>query len=168
MLTRGGVNRVAVNTHHLPEAMARVAREEGARRGLAVVTVHEPVIQGTGGGLRGLARALPGDGVVVAWNGDILFAPDLGRLLEVHRASGAAATMVLLPMPAGRSYGVVEIDGKGRVQRIGRANPAPQAGCTAWHFSGVHLLSLINDILDLHSPRPDHGVTGGPLFLQSR
>jgi mannose-1-phosphate guanylyltransferase len=141
VLARAGVDRVAVNTHHLPETMAQVAREEGARRGLSVTTVHEPVIQGTGGGLRGLARALPGDGVVVAWNGDILFGPDLGPLLDRHRASGAAATMVLLPMPPGRSYGVVEVDGAGRVRRIGRPSSAPLPGCSAWHFSGVHLLS---------------------------
>jgi mannose-1-phosphate guanylyltransferase len=141
VLARAGVERVALNTHHLPEVMERVAKEEGARRGLAVTTVHERVIQGTGGGLRGLQRALRGDDVVVAWNGDILFAPDLAPLLEAHRASGAAATMVLLPMPPGRSYGVVEVDPAGRVQRIGRANPAPLPGCAAWHFSGVHFLS---------------------------
>ncbi|HZJ54965.1 MAG TPA: NDP-sugar synthase [Myxococcaceae bacterium] len=141
VLARAGVDRVALNTHHLPEVMERVAREEAARRGLAVTTVHEPVIQGTGGGLRGLQRALPGDDVVIAWNGDVLFAPDLAPLVEAHRASRAAATMVLLPMPAGRSYGVVEVDVSGRVHRIGRPNPAPLPGCTAWHFSGVHLLS---------------------------
>lgn len=141
VLARAGVGRVALNTHHLPDVMARVAREEGARRGLAITTVHEPVIQGTGGGLRGLARALPGDDLVVAWNGDILFAPDLRVLLETHRSSGAAATMVLLPMPPGRSYGVVETDGAGRVHRIGRPGPASAPGHTAWHFSGVHLLS---------------------------
>ena len=141
VLARAGVDRMALNTHHLPGVMERVARDEGARRGLAVTTVHEPVIQGTGGGLRGLQRALPGDDVVVAWNGDILFAPDLGPLLAEHRASGAAATMLLLPMPPGRSYGAVEIDAGGRVRRIGRPGPAPLPGCTAWHFSGVHLLS---------------------------
>jgi len=141
VLARAGVDRVAMNTHHLPETMRQVARDEAARRGLAVSVVHEAVIQGTGGGLRGLARAMPGDDVVVAWNGDILFAPDLVPLLRLHRASGAAATMVLLPMPAGRGYGVVEVDGQGRVQRIGRANPAPLPGCASWHFSGVHLLS---------------------------
>jgi mannose-1-phosphate guanylyltransferase len=141
VLARAGVSRVALNTHHLPQVMERVAREEGARRGLAVTTVHEPVIQGTGGGLRGLQRVLPGEEVVIAWNGDILFAPDLAPLLAEHRASGAAATMLLLPMPAGRSYGVVEIDGGGRVQRIGRPGPSPLPGCSAWHFSGVHLLS---------------------------
>lgn len=141
VLSRAAVARIALNTHHLPEVMAQVAREEGARRGLVVTTVHEPVIQGTGGGLRGLQRALPGDDVVIAWNGDILFAPDLGPLLVEHRASAAAATMLLLPMPPGRSYGVVEIDAGGRVQRIGRPGPTPLPGCTAWHFSGVHLLS---------------------------
>jgi mannose-1-phosphate guanylyltransferase len=141
VLSRAGVDRVAVNTHHLPETMAQVAQEEGARSGFTVTTVHEPVIQGTGGGLRGLQHALPGDDAVIAWNGDILFAPDLGPMLDAHRRSGAAATMVLLPMPPGRSYGVVEIDAAGRVRRIGRANPAPLPGCTAWHFSGVHMLS---------------------------
>jgi len=141
VLARAGVDRVALNTHHLPEVMAAVAREEGARRELSVLTVHEPVIQGTGGGLRGLQRALPGDEVAIAWNGDILFDPDLRPLLEQHRTSGAAATLVLLPMPPGRSYGVVEIDPGGTVRRIGRGNPEPLAGCTAWHFSGVHLLS---------------------------
>ena len=141
VLGRAGVGRVALNTHHLPGVMARVAQEEGARRGLAVTTVHEPVIQGTGGGLRGLARALPGDDVVVAWNGDILFAPDLARLLEAHRTSGAMATMVLLPMPPGGSYGAVEIDAQGRVHRIGRPATALEPGRSEWHFSGVHLLS---------------------------
>jgi mannose-1-phosphate guanylyltransferase len=141
VLARAGVSRVALNTHHLPEVMERVAREEGDRRSLAVTTVREPIIQGTGGGLRGLQRALPGDDVVVAWNGDILFAPDLASLLTEHRASGAAATMVLLPMPKGRSYGVVEVDAGERVRRIGRPGSSPLPGCTAWHFSGVHLLS---------------------------
>lgn len=141
VLSRAGVDRVALNTHHLPEVMERVAREEGARRGLAVTTVHEPIIQGTGGGLRGLQRARPDDDVVIAWNGDILFAPGLAPLLAEHRTSGAAATMVLLPMPSGGSYGVVEIDAGGRVRRIGRPGPGPLPGCSAWHFSGVHLLS---------------------------
>jgi len=141
VLARAGVHHVALNTHHLPEVMERVAREEGDRRALAVTTVHEPVIQGTGGGIRGLQRALPGDDVVIAWNGDILFAPDLSSLVAEHGASGAAATMVLLPVPPGRGYGVVEIDAGGRVRRIGRPGPSPLPGCTAWHFSGVHLLS---------------------------
>ena len=141
VLARAGVDRVALNTHHLPQIMSRVAEEEAARRGLRIVTVHEPVIQGTAGGLRGLQGALPGEDVVIAWNADILFAPDLPELLVRHRASGAAATMVLLPIPPGRTYGVVEIDAAGAVRRIGPSTNAPAPGCSAWHFGGVHLLS---------------------------
>ena len=140
VLRRAGVDRVAVNTHHLPEAMQRVAREEAARFGLAVTVVHEPVIQGTAGGLRGMQAALPGDDPVIAWNGDILFAPALSFIVENHRRSGAAATMVLLPMPVARSYGAVEVDSGGRVQRISGAGAAAP-GITSWHFSGVHILS---------------------------
>src|SRR5262249_38817478 len=140
VLRRAGVDRVAVNTHHLPEMMAKVAREEGARLGLAVTVVHEPVIQGTAGGLRGMQAALPGDDPVIAWNGDILFAPDLAPILEAHRRSTAAATMVLLPLPGGRSYGAVEVDAGGSVRRVsGVGTAAP--GLTPWHFSGVHVLS---------------------------
>jgi mannose-1-phosphate guanylyltransferase len=140
VLARAGVRQVAVNTHHLPEVMERTAREEAARRGLSVVVVHEPVIQGTGGGIRGLQAALPGEDPVIVWNGDILFAPDLEELLRAHQASGAAATMVLLPMPAGRRYAPVEVDGTGRVRRIAGVGSGG-AGLTPWHFSGVHVLS---------------------------
>jgi mannose-1-phosphate guanylyltransferase len=140
VLARGGVRRVAVNTHHLPGVMERAAREEAARLGLSVVVVHEPVIQGTGGGIRGLQAALPGEDPVIVWNGDILFAPDVEELLRAHQGSGAAATMVLLPMPAGRHYAPVEVDGAGRVRRIAGFGSG-RAGLTPWHFSGVHVLS---------------------------
>jgi mannose-1-phosphate guanylyltransferase len=140
VLKKAGVDRVALNTHHLPERMEEVARDEGARLGLAVAVVHEPVIQGTAGGLRGMHAALPGDDPVIAWNGDILFAPDLPAILEGHRHSGAAATMVLLPMPTGRTYGAVEIDAGGTVHRISGIGLATR-GLAPWHFSGVHVLS---------------------------
>jgi mannose-1-phosphate guanylyltransferase len=120
--------------------MASVAREEGARAGLAVSIVHEPVIQGTGGGIRGLQHALPGDDPVVVWNGDILFAPDVASIVQAHVASGAAATMLLLPMPPGARYGAVETDHSGIVRRISATGVAG-SGLRRWHFSGVHVLS---------------------------
>jgi len=39
VLARAGVERVALNTHHLPEVMERVAKEEGARRGLGCLRI---------------------------------------------------------------------------------------------------------------------------------
>jgi NDP-sugar pyrophosphorylase family protein len=61
---------------------------------------------------------------VVVMNGDVQFAPDLARAVEVHRRARAIATMVLVPEPGG----AVELDAEGRVCRIlgvGRGACAP-------------------------------------------
>lgn len=134
-----GVDALVVNTHHLPAEMERVARAAAAALGLPIEVSHEATIQGTGGALREAARLLPRDAPFVLWNGDILSEIDLGHALAAHRASGAAATMVLRPMPAGERYGAVEVDGYFGVRRIAGQGPGG-AGLTAWHFTGVHLV----------------------------
>ena len=140
VLARAGVTGIGLNTHHLPEVMSRVAREEAARAGMTLTLSHEPVIQGTGGGIRGLRRVVEGEDVFVVWNGDALFTPDLAPLITEHRASRAVATLVLLPMPPGESFATVDIDASGQVRRIAGRGPGG-GGLTPWHFSGVHLLS---------------------------
>lgn len=140
VLARAGVTDVGLNTHHLPDVMARVATEETARFRMKLTLCHEPVIQGTAGGIRGLRRVVEDADVFVVWNGDALFTPELAPLLAEHQASGAVATLVLLPMPAGDAFASVEVDQKGGVRRIaGRGPGGPNL--RPWHFSGVHLLS---------------------------
>ena len=139
MLRSAGVREVGINTHHLPDAMRVCAETECARAGLGLTVVYEPTIQGTGGGIRGLRRLVEHDDFIVI-NGDILFAAALGPIVEAHRTSGAAATMVLLPMPEGERYAAVEVDGDGRIRRIAGHGPGGP-GLSAWHFSGVHVLS---------------------------
>ncbi len=138
-LARAGVTGVGINTHHLPEAMEGVGRAECARLGLSFTAVHEPVIQGTGGGIRSLRRWVEGEPFIVL-NGDVLFAADLSPLVEAHLASKAAATLVLMPMPAGEAYASVELDAGHRVRRIAGHGPGGEA-LTPWHFTGVHLMT---------------------------
>jgi len=141
LLRGAGIRRAVVNTHHLPEAMARTAGAAAAELGLELHLSPEPVIAGTGGALRQARRWLEGSEAVVVLNGDVLFDLDLGAALADHAASGALATMVLMPMPAGARYAAVELDAGGRVRRIaGRFGPGGE-GLTPWHFPGVHLLS---------------------------
>jgi mannose-1-phosphate guanylyltransferase len=139
VLRAAGVQAVGINTHHLPDVMEATARAECARAGLPLHVVHEPVIQGTGGGIRGLRGLLSGDDFLV-FNGDILFPLDLRPVVAAHRASGAAATMVLLPMPEGEKYAAVELDAQRRVRRIAGHGPGGQ-GLSPWHFTGVHVMS---------------------------
>ncbi|HUL59531.1 MAG TPA: nucleotidyltransferase family protein [Anaeromyxobacteraceae bacterium] len=141
LLRGAGARRAVVNVHHLPEAMARAAQDAGAALGLPVAVSREPVIAGTGGALRE-ARALLGEArEILLVNGDVLFDVDLAEALAAHRASGALATMVLLPMPPGARYAAVEVDGAGAVRRIAGAFGPGGDGLTPWHFSGVHVLS---------------------------
>jgi mannose-1-phosphate guanylyltransferase len=139
-LARAGIDEVVVNTHHLPAEMAATARAEAARAGATLAIVEEPLaIQGTGGGIRGARPHLGGEDFVVL-AGDVLFAVELGPVLEAHRRRGAAATMVLLPMPAGATYNAVEVDGAGRVRRIAGHGPGG-TGLQRWHFTGLHVIS---------------------------
>lgn len=140
VLAGAGVTEVGVNTHHLPAVMARVAEEETARFGMKLTLSYEPVILGTAGGIRGLRRVVEDADVFLVWNGDALFTPTLGPLIAEHRASGALATLVLLPMPRGGTYGTVDVDGGGWVRRISGPGPSGPT-LVAWHFSGLHLLS---------------------------
>jgi len=150
-LAKAGVTHVGINTHHLPEVMAQVAGAECDRLGLPLTVVHEPVIQGTGGGIRSL-RALVDDGPFLVLNGDILFSIDLPPLVAAHVASGAAATMVLLPMPAGERYAAVELDPSRLVRRIAGHGPGGPR-LSPWHFTGVHLLTpAVFDFMNASGP----------------
>jgi mannose-1-phosphate guanylyltransferase len=151
VLKAAGVTAVGINTHHLPDTMEAVAREECARAGLPLHVVREPVIQGTGGGIRGL-RDFLSDGDFLVFNGDILYPVDLRPVVAMHQASGALATMVLQPMPEGEKYAAVELDGAGQVQRIAGHGPGGE-GLTPWHFTGVHVMSArIFDFMTAEGP----------------
>ncbi|HET9551568.1 MAG TPA: sugar phosphate nucleotidyltransferase [Anaeromyxobacteraceae bacterium] len=141
LLAGAGVRRAVVNVHQLPDAMAEAARAAAGELGLELSVSREPVIAGTGGALREARAWLAGADAVLLVNGDVLFDADLGAALAAHAASGALATMLLLPMPAGARYAAVELDEAGRVRRIaGRFGPGGD-GLTSWHFPGVHVLS---------------------------
>jgi mannose-1-phosphate guanylyltransferase len=139
-MAAAGARRAVVNTHHLAPEMEGAARRAARATGLDLEVSHEPEIAGTGGALREAARRLEGAAAVALWNGDVLFDLDLRPVVEGHLASGALATMVLAPMPAGASYASVEVDGEGRVRRIAGHGPGGP-GLRSLHFTGVHVLS---------------------------
>ena len=125
VLARAGVTEIGINTHHLPEVMEAVARAECQRaRASAAPWCTSRSIQGTGGGIRGL-RALPRRRRPSWCSTATSSSPWIwGRLVAAHRASGAAATMVLLPDAArARRYAAVEMDGSGPVRRIAGRGP---------------------------------------------
>lgn len=138
-LVRAGITEVGINTHHLPQVMRACAEAECARFGVSLTVVDEAgEIQGTGGGIRGL-RSFLSTGDFVVMNGDVLFGIELAPVLEAHRVSRAAATMVLLPMPENEKYNAVEVSGS-EVRRIAGLGPGGDS-LVPMHFTGVHVMT---------------------------
>lgn len=85
---RIGIQRFAINTHHLPESW------EGFGSGKDVTLFHEPVLLETGGGLKNIAGWIGREPVLVH-NGDIFSTMPLDQLVAAHEASGLPVTLAL-------------------------------------------------------------------------
>lgn len=136
-LASQGMNDIVINLHHLPETI-RDRVGTGAHLGVRVEYVMEEAeVLGTSGGLANAKSYFVDQDVFLLVNGDSLFEGDLRAAVDAHRASGAIATMILLPPRPG--YGVVHAAG-GRVRSIA-GRPSGQGGGDPFHFSGTHVLS---------------------------
>lgn len=146
LLRRHGVREVIVNLHHLGP-MIEQALGDGTRYGLRLAYSREPVILGTGGGIKQAEPFFEGRPFLVL-NGDTLLELDLGSLIEAHRHSQALATMVLRDDPEAERWGPVTVDGRQRVLTInGRGRPEDPPARTLM-FAGVHILHprLLRDV----------------------
>jgi len=118
-LARHGVTEVVLNLHHLPDA-TRAAAEAWAPPGLALHFSEEPVLLGTGGGIRRAARFLRESDPSLVVSGDMICDLDLGALVARHRTRGDRATLALRADPRAERFGTIGIDAAGRVRRIAR------------------------------------------------
>jgi NDP-sugar pyrophosphorylase family protein len=119
LLARHGVREIAINLHHLPDAV-RAAAARWAPAGVELHFSQEPELLGTGGGIRQLAPFLRGSDPCLVLGGDMLLDADLGALLRAHRERGAAVTLLLRDDPRAATFGSVGVDAQGRVRRVGR------------------------------------------------
>lgn len=85
---KAGIERFAVNTHHLSETWA----DFGA--GSDVTLFHETILLETGGGLKNIAAWIGAENLLVH-NGDIFSTLPLEKLIAAHEASGLPATLAL-------------------------------------------------------------------------
>jgi NDP-sugar pyrophosphorylase family protein len=149
-LAGAGVDRVIVSCAAGDEALFETELEG---LGADVVAVPEPEPLGRGGGLRLAATARRERGDLYALNGDELADVDLAALLERHRASGGAATIVVAHPRS--PFGVVEVDEDDRVTGFEEAAFLPH-----WVSCGVYVLG--EEALAALPERGDHETTTFP------
>ena len=144
-LAAGGVTRAILSCGYLP---VEIEAYFGDRyRGLALEYRVEPKPLGTGGAIRFAAAGL--DRTFVALNGDTLREASLTGLLEAHRSMNAEATILLVKVRDPSRYGLVRVDGRGRVRGF-IEKPQPWEVDTDLVNAGLYVLEP--DVLDLIDP----------------
>lgn len=153
LLKDAGVTAVALNSHWLHPLLPRLLGDavdvDGVR--VSIRTTHEPVVLGTGGGLRGLARVLPaqdGERAIVA-NADALIDLDVAGL--VARDPQALSTLVLKSVDDVARWGALGTDDNDRIVTFaGRV--APQGPVVrermfcGWHCLQPRTLGVLPDV----------------------
>jgi NDP-sugar pyrophosphorylase family protein len=142
MLRHAEVLEVIINLHHLGHLIEKELGN-GARFGMRISYSREPVILGTGGGIKQAASFFGNDPFLVV-NGDTLLELNLARLIDEHggharQQPDLIATLVVRRDPDVERWGPVELVGDRIVRINGRGRLDP--GKTEKRmFAGVHVL----------------------------
>jgi mannose-1-phosphate guanylyltransferase len=117
---------------------------DGSAFGVHVTWVFEPEPRGTAGALKMAEEHLQDRFVLI--NGDVLTDMDLTAQLRAHEATGARATLALVPVEDPSAYGLVRLEDDGRVRGF-LEKPKPEEIDTDLISAGAYVLE--RDVLDL-------------------
>ncbi len=108
LLKQAGITEIICNIHHHGQAI-RQCIESRELAGLTIIFSEEPVILGTGGGLKKCEQLL-GDDDFILVNSDIITDIDFNALVQQHRLSGHPGTLVLFESPDAAVIGHVGVE----------------------------------------------------------
>ncbi|TLY12601.1 MAG: NDP-sugar synthase [Nitrospirae bacterium] len=138
LLRRHGITEVIINLHYLGHLIEKELGD-GSRFGLRLSYSREPVILGTGGGIKQAEPFFNGEPFVVL-NGDTLLELDLGTVVQFHEQRNALATMVLREDPDADRWGAVETNPQQCVVRIVGRGLSKGSQTAKRMFAGVHVM----------------------------
>lgn len=101
-----GVDDLAINLHHLPQAVTGYFGD-GSQWGVSLRYSIEEQLLGSAGGVKRLQSFFTETFLV--YYGDIFTRVDLRPMIDLHRRSGALATMGLYHVPDPWNRGIVEL-----------------------------------------------------------
>ena len=111
-LARCGFEEIAINLHYRP-TLFKEHFGDGSQYGVALHYSEEDALLGTAGSVKRLERYLAVDDDFLVLYGDLLIDEDFGAMTKTHRASGAAATLLLHQRKGSNS--LVRMDADNRI-----------------------------------------------------
>ena len=146
VLRSAGVTDITLSLSYQPDKIEHILGN-GSEFGVNLRYITEPSPMGTGGAYKFAAESL-GDTTIV-FNGDILTNLDLTSLIEFHRAKQAAATLAVVPVEDISRYGVIDIDGEGRITKFIEKPQGDELSSLAINTVNAGIYILEPAILDL-------------------
>lgn len=141
LLRKHGITHVMMNLHYLGEQIQKIIGD-GSQWGMQISFSNEPVLLGTGGGIKGVESFFDGESFLVV-NGDTIFDLDLSAVVTHHSQADAIATMVLREDSNVDQWGVVETNAAGHVMTIngkGRPSDGYSYSLARRMFAGIHVI----------------------------
>lgn len=134
-----GIREVAINLHHLGEKIKEFVGN-GSRYDMKICYSPEDTLLGTSGGVKRMEQFFDGTFVVVY--GDVLTNLDLSNMVDFHQEEDAVATLAIFEAANPWEVGVVEMDGKGRIQGFEEKpqSRVPSAQSRVLASGGVYVL----------------------------
>jgi mannose-1-phosphate guanylyltransferase len=133
-----GVTEAVLSLGYRPDAFLD-AYPNGVCAGVLLHYAVEPEPLDTAGAVRFAALSAGIDDTFIVVNGDVLTDLNVAELWDFHKSHGAEGTIALTPVEDPSRYGVVPIDGDGRVIEFVE-KPAPGTAPTNWINAGTYVL----------------------------
>jgi mannose-1-phosphate guanylyltransferase len=145
LLDQMKIDRLVVNTHHLPVQIQKLFGQLHPQWRDLRFSSEEQGLLGSGGGIHKAYEHLKGSGDFFVLNGDEVILPHQSGLLEemlsFHRWHKGIATLLTMEHPeVGQQFGGAWLSEGTKVQCFSKKAPGPQAP-RGLHFTGVLLLS---------------------------
>jgi mannose-1-phosphate guanylyltransferase len=133
-----GYDEIAINVHYLADAIV-AALGDGSAFGVRLEYLHEETLMGSAGALKPMERFFGDQTFVVVGCDDLTDLP-LDRIVAMHAAKDAIATIGLVEQEHVDQYGVVVIDGDGRITGF-QEKPAPGTERSKLANTGIYVFS---------------------------
>ncbi|MBC7742807.1 MAG: NTP transferase domain-containing protein [Bdellovibrionaceae bacterium] len=136
------VDRLVVNTFHLPEQIEKLFKSQPYFNGPVSFSHESPIILGNGGGLKKASAQMDLTKPILMMNADEIYLTQdktfLKRALDQHIAHKNLATLVVMKhQGAGTKFGAIWADGE-KVETIMAAKTSPQnKNFRPWHYIGA-------------------------------
>jgi mannose-1-phosphate guanylyltransferase len=136
-LAEGGIKEVILACGYRSEKMAK-AIGDGSGKGISIEYSYEDRPMGTAGAIKLLEDRL--DDTFVAANGDTFADIRLKDQIKEHRKKGAAWTISLTGVKDPREFGIVRLDGDGRILEFKEKPKTPEETFSNLANAGIYVM----------------------------